>query len=277
MRNVNHRSLLALLGIAMPALVVLLGCTTMGSMSEPKAMGSMDAMEDKEAMAEMEEPAMDTMDMKESDMDTAAMGSSAMFTVRIEVLPGSSTPIAPVAWAVYTGMNPLFKAGTGMRIQGLEALAEDGNPAGVAQALSASMDVTASGVADTPEGAMAPGAAGPGKAYSFSFTAHEGESLSFATMYVQSNDLFLSPADGGLPLFSGGKPISGDLSARVLLFDAGTEVNEAPGSGPNQAPRQRGPNMGMDEMAPVQPIAAVSDGFMYPQASQVIRVTVSAM
>jgi hypothetical protein len=61
----------------------------------------------------------------------------------------------------------------------------------------------------------------------------------------------------------------------VTLWDAGTEVNEEPGAGPNQAPRQSGPDTGDEEMAGVRPIAEVDDGFSYPAVADVIGVTVT--
>ena len=167
-----------------------------------------------------------------SKMDSMSGPLSAHFSVKIEVLDGSSTPIAPVAWAVFAGDNPLFKLNTATRIKGLEALAEDGDPSGVARALSGSMGVVASGVANTPGGSAIPGPALPGKAYSFSFTAKEGQKLTFATMYVQSNDLFFSPEEQGIDLFPGGKAVSGDITMHVSLYDDGTEKNEQPGAGP---------------------------------------------
>jgi hypothetical protein len=247
------------------ALLLLAGCGTMGGMDES---GSMDDG----GMAASDSS------MKSSD-ESMAMAESmgASFTVKVEVVDGSATPIAPVAWAVYSGDNPLFTPETAVRINGLEALAEDGDSSGVAKALADSMDVVESGVAAVPSGAMDAGPAGPGHAYSFHFTASEGQRLGFATMYVQSNDLFFAPAGEGLELFDMGKPISGDVTSRILLYDAGTEVNERPGSGAHQAPRQMGPNSGKDEMAAVRPIGEVSDGYMYPAVNRVIRVTVSAM
>ena len=68
-------------------------------------------------------------------------------------------------------------------------------------------------------------------------------------------------------------PTSGDVTGDVMLWDAGTEVNEAPGAGPNQAPRQTAANTGPDENGVVRP---VSDGFTYPPVSEVIQVVVSA-
>jgi hypothetical protein len=75
----------------------------------------------------------------------------------------------------------------------------------------------------------------------------EGGMLSFATMYVQSNDLFFSPVQTGIPLFSDGNPITGDITAQAFLFNAGIEINEQPGEDPNQAPMQAVLNTGPDE------------------------------
>jgi len=41
----------------------------------------------------------------------------------------------------------------------------------------------------------------PGMSESFSFNAGKGHYLSFATMFVQSNDLFYAPDENGLPLY----------------------------------------------------------------------------
>jgi hypothetical protein len=65
------------------------------------------------------------------------------------------------------------------------------------------------------------------------------------------------------------------VTDQVTLWDAGTEVNEEPGAGPNQAPRQSGPDTGDEEMAGVRPIAEVDDGFSYPAVADVIGVTVT--
>ena len=54
-------------------------------------------------------------------------------------------------------------------------------------------------------------------------------------------------------------------------------MNEEPGVGPNQAPRQTGPNTGPDENGSVLLISDVSDGFTYPAVADVIKVTVAAM
>jgi hypothetical protein len=91
-------------------------------------------------------------------------------------------------------------------------------------------------------------------------------------MFGQSNDLFYSN-DRPIALFdAAGKPISSDLTAQLSLWDAGTEVNEEPGLGPNQGPRQATPAAGVTES---QGIAHVRDKYTYPRIGEVLRVTIA--
>jgi hypothetical protein len=106
----------------------------------------------------------------------------------------------------------------------------------------------------------------------FTVSAKPGDRLSFATMFVQSNDKFYAPEKGGISLFDeGGAAVSGDFTASVRLFDAGTELDEQPGSGAHQAPRQNGPNNGPTETSVVR---NADDGFVYPLVGDVLRITV---
>lgn len=159
--------------------------------------------------------------------------------------------------------------------EGLEELAEDGDPSPIANYLETLDRVTAHGVAAIPEGMQSAAPAGPGSSYSFTIHAADGQRLSFATMYVQSNDLFFSPGTDGLALFHMGEPADGNVTEMIHLYDAGTEMNEEPGHGPNQAPRQMGPDTGTSEDHPVRPVMNVMDGYAYPDVDTVIRVTVS--
>ena len=189
---------------------------------------------------------------------------------------GLVTPLSPGVWAVHDdGVNPLFTSGTPDLGEGLEDIAEDGDPAGLANVLSGKAGVSSSDLFNTPVGAGAPGPAIPGGAYEFTIMAQEGDYLSFATMFVQSNDLFYTFAEGGIPLFNGSTPISGDVTGSVLLYDAGTEVNEFPGAGLNQVIRQSGLDTGVDENGVVTNINNVNDGFSYPDIASIIRVTVT--
>ena len=211
---------------------------------------------------------------------TAVLSIAAPGEVRVtieNVSAGSSlpTPLAPGVWAVVAPgtPNPLFAAGEPDGGLGLEALAEDGNPAPLAAALASNADVTASGVFDVPDGADGPGPLLPGGTYSFTVDVTMGTRLYFATMFVQSNDLFYAPGDGLELMGKDGMPMTGDMTPMVQLWDAGTEQNEPPGTGPNQAPRQSAANTGPAEDGTVQEIVT---GDAYPATDTVIRVTISA-
>jgi len=141
------------------------------------------------------------------------------------------------------------------------------------------------GLAAVPVGQSSPGAIGPGGVYEFTVQAGPnvlpgdgGTRLNFMTMFVQSNDLFLSPDGEGIMLFNDdGTPVTGDVTDQVLLWDAGTEVNEVTGSD-NQKPQQApdAEDVGMDENGVVTQIIGNSDGVnVLPDVSEVIRVTLA--
>jgi hypothetical protein len=92
-------------------------------------------------------------------------------------------------------------------------------------------------------------------------------------MFVQSNDVFYAPPISGIPLFRGSAPVSGDVTNRLLFWDAGTEVNQEPGVGPDQAPRQSEAGVGEEENGVVRALEDVDDGYSYPDVEDTIRVT----
>jgi hypothetical protein len=239
-------------------------------MADDEEMMDDEEMDDEE-MADDEEM-MDDEEMDNEEMmdDEEMMDHTHTFTVRIENL---SVLLAPGVWAVHTEPGVLFTEGEADRGDGLEALAEDGNPADLDAALEGYMGAIEHGVFNTPVGAGEPGPAAPEAVYEFSFVASPGARLSFGTMFVQSNDLFYAPGAAGIPLFDDDlTALRGDITDQISLWDAGTEVNQAPGEGADQAPRQAGPNTGADEGGVVQ---LVDDGFTYPDTTDAIRVTVT--
>jgi hypothetical protein len=192
----------------------------------------------------------------------------------LKLSSGKTAPFvaAPTFWALHTGAgNPIFTGGQPEPGNGLEQLAETGNPEGLIKYVSAISGVTAVGANARPLGATSDGPLTPGQAYEFEVSASPGQSLSLAWMFGQSNDLFYSN-ERPIALFVGGKPVSGDMTAQLSLWDAGTELNEEPGLGPNQAPRQKSPDAGIAEN---QSIAHVRDRYSYPSTGQVLRVTVT--
>ncbi|MET4082647.1 hypothetical protein ABIB40_002607 [Pedobacter sp. UYP30] len=71
----------------------------------------------------------------------------------------------------------------------------------------------------------------PGQSTSIHFYAAKGEAVTFATMYGASNDLFFAPDNPGILVYdAAGKPIEGDVSSQVKLWDNGTRINQKPGA-----------------------------------------------
>ena len=155
-----------------------------------------------------------------------------------------------------------FTHGESDRGEGLEALAEDGDPSQLVGSLTGMDGVGAVAAFSVPVGETNPGPLLPGGTYEFTFEAHAGDHLSFATMFVQSNDWFFAPGADGIELFPSGEAISGDITDLVRIHDAGTEVDETVGFGPNQAPRQAGPNTGEDENGVLSAVDLVAGDFV---------------
>lgn len=201
-----------------------------------------------------------------------AVAGEMAFTVTIEQLTteetlklpdGSATraPISPGTAVVFSGPNPLLTIGAPAS-PGLQRQAEAGQPEDLLAAMTKADGVSAAVMFDRTD--------------SFTVMAKPGQGLTFATMFGQSNDCFYAPNGGEIALFDeGGKPITGERAIEVVLYDAGTEVNQRPGIGPDQGPRQDPDTwrQGALEHATVQP---VRDTFAYPPVGEVIRVTVSA-
>ncbi len=184
-----------------------------------------------------------------------------------------ATPFAPGVWVIHTTDAPFFDTDQPDRGEGLEALAEDGDPSGLAAAVANRDGVSSSGIFNTPSGASGPGPIIAGGRYEFTIEALPGDKLNFATMFVQSNDIFIGPNEQGIALFNNTTPVSGDFTAQAVYWDAGTEVNEEPGIGLSQAPRQSGPDTGPVENGIVT--LGPNDNFTYPLESDVIRVTIT--
>ena len=201
-------------------------------------------------------------------------GDPSTIHASLEARTGLAVPLAPGLVAVHGDAAMVYHAGMADPGTGLEALAEDGDPSGLAATLSGLEAVSAVEVFNTPLGAAAPAPIFPGERYQVSFSARPGDRLSLATMFVHSNDLFYGFAPAGLELFDAmGDALTGDVTMDLHLWDAGTEMNQWPGVGPDQAPHQSGPDTGAADADSA--VRMVNDGFMYPMTDQVIRVTLT--
>ncbi len=169
---------------------------------------------------------------------------------------------------------PLFTEGKPARKNGLEMQAEDGDPSGLVSSLE-TMHHSSNlhGVFNMPVGAMAAGPIRPGDSFEFTVTAMPGTKFFMTQMFGQSNDWFYAPGPNGIALFDGkGNPISGDITDQFYLWDAGTEKDEELGIGPNQGPRQKGPNTGEDEHGVVH---RVKDVRWVGRNTEFFRVTIT--
>jgi len=243
---------------------------------------------------------------------TLTYDGNSKFTVTIEVLDGSTTAISPVSWVVHSdGQTPIFEAGMADYGKGLEDLAETGNagPLGnylfrnsgyvspIAPVLwvlhdKKDMPIFTEGTPDygigvetlaetgnpeplylsliadgystgfyvTRENSLGDGPLFPGQMYKFTVEGHVGQTLSIASMLGASNDIFFSTGDEGIKLSNG--MAEKDLTHFIELYDAGTEVNEYPGAQTQVNTPENGN------------VRRLDDGLPWPDASQVIKVTI---
>jgi hypothetical protein len=204
------------------------------------------------------------------------------FTLRIENItkPDEFTASNGVKWSlafspgvavIHTEKAPIFTSGKKDRRQGLEAQSEDGDPSLLAKSLGGKKGIKSVTVFNTPLGASAPGPITPGAVYEVKVSAMPGDRLSLTLLMGQSNDWFYAPDEAGIELFNNRKAISGDISTRMMMWNAGTEIDQEPGIGSDQGPRQNAANTGKAENGVVK---KVQDGKRYSIASSVMRVTV---
>lgn len=204
------------------------------------------------------------------------------FKVRIENISdkdgitaddGSKYPFAvsPGSYAATNGKLDYFRTGK-KATKGLEAQAEDGDPSLLIKEVQSQGVPGYYGIFDQPIGAETASPILHDGAFEFTFNATRGMSLNVIAMFGQSNDLFYAPSQA-IDLFdAAGNPITGDVTSKFELWDAGTEVNQAPGVGADQGPRQSMKNVGAAENSVVR---IVRDGFKYPDTKDVLRITIT--
>ena len=107
----------------------------------------------------------------------------------------------------------------------------------------------------------------PGQSVSFKFSAAYGQTVTFAAMYGYSSDLFFAPTNPGITLYDADKkPIEGDVSDMVKLWDNGTRVNQAPGPDVNRP--------GAPESNPIKEVVGKDEeGNTYLKASSLVKAT----
>ncbi len=195
----------------------------------------------------------------------------------------SAVPLSPGVLVIHTAPAPFFANNTPDRGEGLEAIAEDGSPGQLIASLSPRVgsELEFATVFNTPVGASEPGPIFPGDSYEIKFNAQPGDNVNFATMFIPSNDLFFGPGARGIALFDNeGNPVSGDFTAQSPIWDAGTEENQALGTGSEQPMRQSGPNTGAEDsnnLVRLIPNPSSEGIANLPADSNIIQVTIEAL
>jgi len=198
---------------------------------------------------------------------------STTSTLQVGALPDRTVPLSPGVWAVYES-GSMFEADHEANLA-TERQAEEGMPDMKHNDLT-----TADWVEDNGQFASSGGAdgqiIGAGESVSFTFDAEPGDHLQIMTMFGQSNDWFYAFNGGGLDLFNGDDPISGDVTSQIALYDAGTELDELPGFGLTQkVDHPASIEVGLSD--PVDAIKVATSrhtNFIIPATNSVIRVSV---
>ena len=204
---------------------------------------------------------------------THAGGTS--FAVSVQNTSGE-TPfpllLTPVLWAIHGSDTQLFQMGSPAS-EGLEKIAEDGDPSVFLDELAGLASVESSGAAGA-----APASAGD--SFMFEVTASsDAPMLSLLSMVVPSNDTFIAlGATGVMLLDEMGSPrsdeeIATDIAALLAACDAGTEANQAGARGSDMAPWQAAPNTGASEGSGT--VRRVNDLWLYPAIDTLTKVTMS--
>ena len=187
---------------------------------------------------------------------------------------GFAVPLSPGVFAIHQEQaRPVLVVGEPDRGEGLESLAEEGDPTALGAVLAQRADVDSTGIFGTSS-------IGPGERYSFTITGvAPGDRLTLVTMMTQSNDIVYSTPENGIPFFlANGRPFNGNASKRLVAYDVGTEANEYPGAGAYQPLRGEGGALDTNNLVrrvTTNDVDPSEDGFMYRPVGERIRVTIT--
>lgn len=180
--------------------------------------------------------------------------------------------LAPAIVIVHDAEFALFTVGEPLALAGVEALAEDGDPA--------ELEATLAGIAEVHqidtltrllEVTYDAAPLLPGDRVEDTVSVAPGQLLTVAFMFGESNDVLVGAL--GVALLDD-EPYEGAIP--LALYDVGTEVNQEPGLGADQPARQEAANTGEDEGGVVTAIVDVDGaGFAYPSAASFAELTAS--
>lgn len=197
-------------------------------------------------------------------------------TLQPGAMPDRTAPLSPGVWAVLES-GSIFSLNSEAELK-VERLAEEGSTDMLTTSFSGNGDIEDHGEFSAPGGADNSPVIGSGESVTFSFDANPGDKLQIMTMFGQSNDWFYAFASGGLSLFNGDNSINGDHSGQLILYDAGTELDEMPGLGVTQKPDH--PNT--IDVGPPDLVDMITNAmsrhtsFIIPATNSVIKITITS-
>ena len=201
---------------------------------------------------------------------------STATTLQLGALPDRTAPLSPGAWAVVES-GTIFDLNQEATLE-IEQLAEEGSPTLLAAQFALDNDIAESGEFSSQGGPDNGPIIAAGESTTFSFDADPGDKLQIMTMFGNSNDWFYAFGNGGLDLFNGNDAIEGDQTSKIVLYDAGTELDEMPGLGINQKPD----HPTTINIGPIDPVDMITNAmsrhtsFVIPANNSVIKVTVTS-
>lgn len=179
--------------------------------------------------------------------------------------------LAPGLIAQVSDASVVFEPGQAASPE-LEQLAEQGDPTTLKAALDNDDAVSHvsffgdAGAADYAEAAVTPGLSARR-----TLDVVEGEVVVLAMMLGASNDTFVGTPAGGLDLAALDLRDPVDVTAQVAWWDAGTEVNQPLGEGPDQ-PGSSEPGAGQAE----EGVVSAGGEADWPAVDEVVEVIVEA-
>ncbi len=206
--------------------------------------------------------------------ELAEAGDPSVLDATMTRNEGLAVPLSSGVYTINDANTRPFLT-TGQAASGaLEQLAEDGVNGPLFNAIAVDGGIKAKGRFDDN--------IAPGSSITFDVdNVAEGDYLNIITMMIQSNDIVYTSQEVGIPLFVNGNAFNGNARQYMVAYDAGTEVNEYPGAGPNQ-PIRGGAATGAAEGGTVQrlntngqPEAEGQGGFTYRPVEERIRVTIT--
>jgi hypothetical protein len=179
--------------------------------------------------------------------------------------------VSPGVWAAHAADVRLFAEGEAAST-GLTTLAEGGNGEPLMLELSAREEIEIFGGFPAGDGVTySDSPIVPGDVVTFEVSAMSDQRLSFAAMFIHSNDILVATPLDGLELALDVDE-SVDVSGLIQLWDAGTELNEEPGFGEHQP--MQGPDGEREDGVVHRVEGTDAAGWSYPSPDAFVRVSV---